>query len=145
MKDNRTFLNTALAVILGVSLAVCVVLRTIIPMGVLPRLDIPNMVLLSLGALLADHYFGKEEQRCYLCAAILSALTFGLLPWAAGFATGMEALRLGLVGGVVFPLTTALFTSAQDRLSTGPAAKAAPVLTAFGLYLASQCFMGIIL
>ena len=66
MKDNRTFLNTALAVILGVGLAVCVVLRTIIPMGVLPRLDIPNMVLLSLGALLADHYFGKEEKRCYL-------------------------------------------------------------------------------
>lgn len=145
MKDNRTFLNTALAVILGVGLAVCVVLRTIIPMGVLPRLDIPNMVLLSLGALLADHYFGKEEKRCYLCTALLAALTFGLLPWAAGFATGMEALRLGLVGGVVFPLTTALFTSAQDRLSTGPAAKAAPVLTAFGLYLASQCFMGIIL
>ena len=145
MKDNRTFLNTALAVILGVGLAVCVVLRTIIPMGVLPRLDIPNMVLLSLGALLADHYFGKAASRCYLCMALLAALTFGLLPWAAGFATGMEALRLGLVGGVVFPLTTTLFTSAQDRLSTGPAAKAAPVLTAFGLYLASQCFMGIIL
>jgi hypothetical protein len=31
----------------------------------------------------------------------------------------------------------------EDRLSTGPAAKLAPILSALGLYLAAQCFMGI--
>ena len=33
----------------------------------------------------------------------------------------------------------------MERLSSGPVAKAAPVLSALGLYLAAQCFAGIIL
>jgi len=40
---------------------------------------------------------------------------------------------------------TWLFSSIQDRLSTGPAAKAAPVVSAFGLYLAIQGLMGMFL
>jgi hypothetical protein len=46
---------------------------------------------------------------------------------------------------VVFTLVTWLFSSMTDRLSTGPAAKAAPVFSALGLYLASQVLMGMIL
>jgi len=49
------------------------------------------------------------------------------------------------VGGVVFTVTAWLFTSIQDRLSSGPACKAAPVVSAFGLYLAAQAFTGILL
>ena len=72
-------------------------------------------------------------------------MTFGLLPFAAGFAALENVWKLALVGGVVFTAVTFLFTSIQDRLSSGPIAKAAPVLSAFGLYLAAQCFAGIIL
>ena len=42
-------------------------------------------------------------------------------------------------------MTAWLFTTVQERLSSGPSCKAAPVVSAFGLYLASQCFMGILL
>ena len=57
----------------------------------------------------------------------------------------LEALKLGVIGCAVFTLTTWLFSSIQDRLSSGPAAKAAPILSAVGLYLTAQCFMGILL
>ena len=144
MKNNKYFLNTALAVVLGVALMTCVVLRTFIPAIVLPRLDIPNMVLLSLIALLADHYLAKDAKRCYLCIPLLSGLSFGLLPFAAGFLTGWEALWTGLIGAAVFTALTFLFSSARERLSTGPKARLAPVLTAFGLYLACQCFAGLL-
>ena len=143
MKNNKYFLNTALAVVLGAVLAVCMLLRSFLPAIILPRLSIPNMVLLSLTALLADHYIAGDTKRCWLCAALLSALTFGLLPWAASLADVLEALKLAAVGGVTFTVTAWLYTSIQSRLASGPIAKAAPILSALGLYLASQCFMGI--
>ena len=143
MKKNMYFLNTALAIVLGIALLVCVLLRTFVPGLILPRLDIPNMVLLSLVALLADHYLAGDAKRCYICIPLLSGLSFGLLPFAAGFLTGWEALWTGLIGAAVFTALTFLFSSAQERLSTGPKARLAPVLTAFGLYLACQCFAGI--
>ena len=131
--------------ILGVAVAVCTVLRTLIPMGVLPKLDIPNMVLLSLAALLVDHYMGKSTGKGKLLSAIPAGLSFGLLPYAAGFCVPMEAVKAGLVGAAVFALTALLYGSVQERLASGPKAKAAPVLSALGLYLAAQCFAGMLL
>ena len=145
MKENKYFLNTALALILGLALLVAILVRTFAPIVIIPSLDIPNMVLISLAALLLDHYVTKNPRRCYLCISLLGAVTFGLLPFAACFVGALEALKLGVVGGVVFTVITWLFTSVQDRLSSGPAAKAAPILSAVGLYLACQCFMGMIL
>lgn len=144
MKNNKYFLNTALAVVVGVALAVCVVLRTFIPAIVLPQLSIPNMVLLSLIALELDRSCVEEAKRCWICIPLISALTFGLLPYAASFVGVPEALKLAAVGCVTFSVTTWLYTSIQNRLASGPVAKAAPVLSALGLYLASQCFAGIL-
>lgn len=145
MKKNTYTLNTLLAAILGSILLVCVLVRTFAPRIILPELDIPNMVLISLIALVADHYLAPGAKRCYICIPVFSAITFGLLPFAACFVGGLEALKLGIFGGVVFTATTWLYTSVQDRLSSGPAAKAAPVVSALGLYLAVQCFAGILL
>ena len=144
MKNNKYFLNTALAAVMGIALAVCVILRTFIPAIVLPQLSIPNMVLLSLIALLLDHYLAKGAKRCWWCIPLFAFLTFGGLSYAASFAGVWNALMLGCVGCAVFTVTTWLFTSIQNRLASGPVAKAAPVLSAVGLYLASQCFSGIL-
>lgn len=144
MKNNKYFLNTALAVVVGIALAVCVILRTFIPAIVLPRLSIPNMVLLSLIALLLDHYLAKGAGRCWVCIPVFACLTFGLLPYAASLAGGWDVLKLAVVGCVTFTVTAWLYTSIQNRLASGPVAKAAPVLSAMGLYLASQCFAGIL-
>ena len=74
-----------------------------------------------------------------------SAEACGLLPFAACFAGAMDAVKLALVGGIIFTVMTWLYSSVQDRLSSGPAAKAAPVVSALGLYLAVQCFAGMFL
>lgn len=145
MKKNPYFLNTALAAVVGIALLIAVLVRTFAPAAILPRLNIPNLVLLSLLALLADYYVTGGKKRCYLWGLLLSGVTFGLLPLAAFFVSGLEALKLGIIGGIVFAVCTWLFSSIRERLSSGPVAKAAPVLSALGLYLAAQCFAGILL
>ena len=141
MKNRTYFLNSALAVVVTVALVICVMLRTFCPWVIIPELNIPNMALLSLIALLSDHYIAKGAKRCYICTFLFAAIIFGVLPYAAGWAV----LKLALVGGAVFTLLTFLYSSIQERLSSGPNAKAAPLLSAFGLYLAFQVFSNIIL
>lgn len=145
MKKQTYLLNTLLAVVLGIALLIAVLVRTFAPVVILPKLDIPNMVLLSLLALLAEHYLSPNASRCYICIPLLSALTFGLLPWAACFVGLLQAGKLAVVGGTVFTATTWLFTSILERISSGPARKAAPIISAFGLYLAAQGFLGLVL
>ena len=145
MKNKTYILNTLLAAILGAVLLACVLVRTFLPRMILPELDIPNMVLVSLVALVADHYAAPGAKRCYICIPVFAAITFGLLPFAACFVGVMDALKLALAGGVIFTVITWLYTTMLDRLSSGPVAKAAPVISALGLYLAVQCFAGILL
>lgn len=145
MKNKTYTLNTLLAAISGVVLLACVLVRTFLPRMILPELDIPNMVLVSLVTLVADHYAAPGAKRCYICIPVFAAITFGLLPFAACFVGVIDALKLALAGGVIFTVITWLYTTMLDRLSSGPVAKAAPVISALGLYLAVQCFAGILL
>lgn len=145
MKNKTYTLNILLAAVLSVALLVCILVRTLAPRIILPKLDIPNMVMISLLALVLDHYIAPGAKRCYICIPVFSAITFGLLPFAACFVGILEALKLALIGGNAFTVVTLLYSTIQDRLSSGPVAKAAPVLSALGLYLAFQAFAGIIL
>ena len=142
MKNKTYTLNTLLAVVLGITLLAFVMVRTFAPRFIIPHLDVPNMVLISLAALLLDHYVAPGAKRCYICIPLFSAITFGLLPFAACFVGYMDALKLGLMGAVVFTATTWLFSAMMDRIPTGPVAKAAPFVSALGLYLAIQALMG---
>lgn len=139
--NKKYTLNTVLPVVLGIYLLVTVIVRTFWPRMILPVLDVPMLTAISLAALLTDHYLAPGAERCYICIPVFAAVTFGLLGFGAylGIAAAAE---LAVKGTVVFTACTWLFTSMADRLSTGPAAKAAPFVSAFGLYLAVQCFMG---
>ena len=145
MKNKTYTLNTVLAVLLGTVLLVCVLVRTFAPRIIMPKFDVVNMVLVSLAALVIDHYLAPDAKRCYICIPLLGAITFALLPFAACFVGAVEAVKLGLVGGLTFTVTTWLFTTIQERLSSGPAAKASAFFSAVSLYMAAQCFMGILL
>ena len=145
MKKNQYFLNTVLAAVVFIALAVMLVVRVVLPGAVLPPINIPNMVLISVIALLIEHFLAPMNPRCYICIPVFSAITFGILPLMAGFACQHDFWKYGLVGGVVFTATTFLFTSMTDRLLTGPKAKAALVVCSLGIWLAAQCFAGIIL
>lgn len=138
-------LNTLLAVVVFAAAAVCVLVRAFAPNIIIPSLNVPNMVLLSLIALVLDHYLAKGAERCWICVPVLSAATFGLLPWAAGFAGAVEALILALAGGIIFSVTTLLFTTMADRMASGPAKKLAPIVSAAALWLGAQCLTGIFL
>ena len=144
MKDKTFFLNTALAVVTGLVLLIAVFVRAFAPVAMIRRPDLPELVLVSLAALVLDHYLGKGAKRQYPWIFVLSVVTFGLLPLAAGFTAGLEAVKYAAAGGVVFTLTTFVYTSMQERVKSGAAFKAAPVVSALGLYLAAQCVAGMI-
>ena len=145
MKNKTYILNTVFTAVLFAALLIAALVRTFAPIIIIPALNVPNMAALSLLALVIDHYVAPGAKRCYICIPVFSALAFGLLPWAAGFVAPMEAVKLAVVGGAVFTVTTWLYSSIQERLSTGPAAKAAPVMSAFGLWLAMQAMVGLII
>lgn len=139
--NKKYTLNALLPVVLGAYLLVNVIVRTFWPRMILPVLDLPMLTAISLVALLLDHYLAPDAKRCYICIPAFAAITFGLLSFGAllGIAVAVE---LAVKGCIVFTAATWLFTSMVDRLSTGPVAKAAPFVSAMGLYLAVQCFMG---
>lgn len=144
MKNKTYVLNSILACVLGAFLLVLIFVRTLAPQIILPHLDIPMLVLISLVALVLDHYLAPGAKRCYICIPLFATITFGLLTFAAIWSIG-EALRAAILGGIVFTVTTWLFTSVQDRLSTGPAAKASAAFSALSLYLAAQALSGMLL
>ena len=143
MKNKTYTLNTVLTAVLTAVLAAMVVLRTVSPQLILMQFDIVSITGISLAALVLDHYLAPNAKRCYVCIPIFAALSFGILPFAAGMVAVKYLLGLALTGAVVFTVCTFVFTSIQDRLSSGPAARLAPIMSAFGIWLAVQAFAGI--
>ena len=139
---KKYMLNTFLAGVSTLALLAMVIARALCPVLIFPGFGIPNLVAVSLVALLLDHYIVKGAPRCYICIPVFAFLTFALLPFVTGFIQPFEILGLGINGAITFTVTTWLFSSMMDRISSGPSAKLAPVMSALGLYLASQIFMG---
>lgn len=145
MKNNKFLLHILLVFVLFVALTACLLIRVWQPAAIIPPLNIPNMVLLSAITLLIEHFMVQGNPRCYWVTAVFGTMNFGILPLMAGFTCVHDFWKYGLIGGCVFTATTFLFTSATQRLLTGPKARAAVVLTGLGLYLAAQCFAGILI
>ena len=145
MKNNRYFLNIVLASVLFVLLIAGMIIRVVAPTAVLPVLNIPTMVLISVLALYIEYLIVPNNPRCYICIPVFGAICFGILPLMAGFACQHTFWKFGLVGGAVFTVTAFLFTSMTERLQTGPKARGALLLSSVGIWLAAQCFAGIIL
>ena len=143
MKEKIYFLNIMLVILWAVQMMVFLLCRVFWPANILPAMDIPLLLGISLVALLLDHRLAPGKRRSWVALAILAALTFGLLPLCAGIANGMEAVKLAFIGGITFVVSTALFDSMLCRISSGAKAKAAPLMAAFGLFLAGQCFTNI--
>ena len=143
MKNKTYTLSTLLSVVLGTVLLAMMLLRAFAPSIILPIFDIPTLTAISLAALVLDHYLAKGAKRCYVCVAVFAALSFGVLPMVAGLVQVENAMGLMVNGCVIFTVTTFVFTSIQDRLSSGPAARLAPIMSALGIWLAVQAFAGI--
>ena len=134
MQEKYT-LNTALAAVVGLGCLAAVLYRVFLSAAVLPAVGLPAEAYLSKGV----------PRRNWGLTLLLGALTFGLLPWAAGLTAGTEAVRFAVVGGAAFGALTFLFTSLRERLASGPSGRLAPLVTAGILFLACQCFAGMLL
>ena len=143
MKNKTYTLSTVLTAVLAAVLAVMVVLRAVSPQLILMEFDIVSITGICLVALVLDHYLAPGAKRCWICIPVFAALSFGVLPAAAGMVALKHVPGLALTGCVIFTLCTFVFTSIQDRLSSGPAARLAPVMSALGIWLAVQAFAGI--
>ena len=140
MKKNKLTVNTLLAIVLGAGLLVGMIWRTCMPYVVLPRLDVNSMVGITLIALLLEYYILGEQKRNWVLEIVLAAVTFGGLALVAGVPyTGATTF---ISGAAVFAVITFLFDSMVRRLEITTDKKCAAIPTAFVLYLACQCFMG---
>ncbi len=160
MKDRTTILNTILAAVLGVVLLVSVLVKTNCPHFILPQINIPYMAAVSLLSLVLAYFIGgtssdmecqggkacmtQKPEGCPLCQAVLAAVTFAVLPWAAGFAE-VSIIKLALCGGFVFAVLNAMFCGIVKRMELADTHKGAVIPAAFGLYLACQCFTNILI
>ncbi len=144
MKHKSSFIHLSLMFVLVVALIAITLVHTLLPQFLIPKATIPNLTLVSCAALLIDHYIAKGAKRNYLLIAVFSFLSFFLLPFLANYAPLYESAKIAAAGMAIFTLSSFLFTTCINRLSTGPKAKIAPILTTFFLYLAAQCFEGMV-
>ena len=140
MKKNTMMANTLLAVVLGAGLLAGMVWRTFTPYVVLPELDVNAMVAITLIALVLEYFLAGKQERNLALQVVLAAVTFGGLALAVGLP--YAGIKTFLVGAVAYAVVTFLFDSMVQRMEVTTNKKCAVLPTAFVLYLAFQCFMG---
>ena len=140
MKKSTMMVNTLLPVVLGIGLLVGMVWRTCMPFVVLPELDVIAMVGITLISLVVEYYMVGKVKRSWVPQILMAAVTFGGLGMAAGVAGA--GVNTFLVGAIAFAVLTFVFDSVVCRLEVTTNKKCAVIPTAFVLYLACQCFMG---
>lgn len=140
MKKSTMMINTLLAVVLGIGLLVGMIWRTCMPNVVLPALDVIAIVGITLIALVLEYYLVGKVERSWALQIVLAAVTFGGL----GMVASVDGVGVStyLVGAAVFAVLTFVFDSIVSRLEVNTNKKCAIIPTAFVLYLACQCFMG---
>lgn len=146
MRKNIYLGNILLAAVTAIAMLAAVLCKTFAPAAVLPVLNIPNLLALCVIALVLEHYLARPSKApCLVCAALLAAATFALLPLAAGLVAMDGIFLTALLGGVIYAAAKWLFDSVAQRLSSGPAGKLAAAVTGIGMVLAGQAFAGMIL
>lgn len=148
MKAVTYKLNTILAALVGVICLAFVLIRTFMPQAILPLVDIPNLAAVCAAALVVDCYFDLKSvpKRDWALTAVLAVLTFWLLPWASGVVEGAgAALRVGVIGGLLFTAMALLFNNIRGRLVSAKSGFLAPMGVGAVMYLACQCFAGMLL
>ena len=140
MKKNTMMINILLAAVVMVGLLTGMVWKTFVPNVVLPQLDVIAVVGLILIALVLDYYIIGKTKRSFVLQMVLAGITFSGLAVAAGLA--VSVVKLFLCGAFAFGALTFVFDSMVRRLEVTTDKKGAVIPTAFVLYLACQCFMG---
>ena len=143
MEKKNFVLNVLLAVVLGAGLLVGIVWSAVQPNVVLADLDLTAIAALVLIALVIEYLWKGTQKRAWVVQIVLAAVTFAVLPMAAGYVGA--GIKVTVCGTILFVVLTWLFDSMAERMSVTCDCKFAMIPTAFVMYLACQCFMGMIL
>ena len=143
MEKKSYVLNVLLAVVLGAGLLVGIVWSAFQPNVVLPELDLPAIAALVLIALVLEYLFKGTRKRAWVAEIVLAAVTFAVLPLAAGYVGA--GIKITICGTVVFAVLTWMFDSVAERVDVTCDCKYTMIPTAFVMYLACQCLMGMII
>ena len=143
MEKKSFVLNVLLAIVLGAGLLVGVIWSALQPNVVLADLDIPAIAALVLIALVIEYLWKGTKERAWAVQIVLAAATFAVLPLAAGYVGA--GMKLTICGTVVFAVLTWIFDSAAERMNVTTDRKYTVIPTAFVLYLACQCLMGMVI
>jgi len=137
MNKSRYFSIFILIAEVGLLCMAGLFLRAFTPAAVLPRRDIPFLVLLSVIPLVLERYLCGEERGSRVFSAIMAGVIFAGFPLAVGLSEPGEMGRLLLGGGVTFLLTAAAYDAVSARGRTA----AAPAVNGLMLFLASLSMM----
>ena len=140
MRNNRFLLSIILVLTLCVSLLTLILIRTFLPAAILPQFNVGSILIVSLIALVINYYL--SDRKYDLFAIAFAFVAFGVLPYVSGFVTVLDALILALKGACTFAVAMFMFTSILERVNVSGKNIVAPVITALMLYLAFQCFIG---
>lgn len=143
MEKKNFVLNVLLAAVLGAGLLVGMVWRAFQPNVVLADLELPAIAALILIALVMEYLFKGTQKRAWAVQILLAAIIFAVIPFAAGYAGA--GIGLILCGTAMFTTLTFIFDSVAERVNVTCDCKCAMIPTAFVMYLACQCLMGMIL
>ena len=143
MEKKSFILNVLLAAVLGAGLLVGIVWSAFQPNVVLPELDLPAIAALVLIALVLEYLCKGTQERAWAAQIVLAAVTFLVLPLAAGYVGA--GLNVTVCGTVLFAALTWIFDSVAERMAVTSDCKYTMIPTAFVLYLACQCLMGMII
>lgn len=81
MNKDKYILSIILAAVSGLGCLVLVLTDTFAPLIVLPQIDVPVFVAVSLLAVLIEYYFIKDKgERMWLINFLLAAACFGFFP-----------------------------------------------------------------
>ena len=143
MEKKSFVLNILLAAVLGAGLLLGMLWRAFQPNVVLADLELPAIAALILIALVIEYLFKGTQKRAWAVQILLAAITFAVIPFAAGYAGA--GIGLILCGTAMFTALTFIFDSVAERVNVTCDCKCAMIPTAFVMYLACQCLMGMIL
>ena len=143
MKKHPYMTNVVLGIFVGAACLMGILTRSFFPANILPRVDVPVIVLFSALSCAVTYYMNGNEGRDKIGSALLAGLTFTLLPFCAGLAAGVPLWKLFVAGTILFFVTDLCYEAIGKRMETGAFGKLAPLANGFMLFLASQCFQGV--
>lgn len=140
---KRDLVPPLLTALLFSALMAMLLLRSLFPALILPKLKLTAMALISLLALLIARLIRRENEALSPGAVLLAAGSFSLLPLTAGYIGAAELWSCALGGGAMFFVCHALWNSACLRLPKEK--KSADIVCALLILLALQGFSGMFL